>query len=204
VQEELATMAVLQVGRLAEYSEERVRVTAWSTINVRRNIYSVPSRLIQREVTVRVFDDRLEVYHGPSHQLTVDRLHGESKHRIDYRHIIWSLVRKPNAFRRYKYREDLFPSLVFRRAYDTLVNQHGERKGDIEYLRLLHLAASTYETEVEAALELVLEGGDTLTAAGVKKLVSPAQSEAPSMEEPKVDLAAYDRLYQDLGEAAHD
>ena len=41
-------------------------------------------------------------------------------HRIDYRHVIWWLVRKPGAFARYRYREELFPSLMFRRAYDAL------------------------------------------------------------------------------------
>ena len=36
----------------------------------------------------------------------------------------WSLVRKPGAFAQYRYRDDLFPSLVFRQAYDLL----GERQ----------------------------------------------------------------------------
>ena len=43
------------------------------------------------------------------------------------RHVIWSLVRKPSAFARYRYREELLPSLTFRRAYDALVDARGER-----------------------------------------------------------------------------
>ncbi len=39
---------------------------------------------------------------------------------IDYRHDIGSLVRKPGAFARYRYREELFPSFAFRQAYDAL------------------------------------------------------------------------------------
>ena len=34
--------------------------------------------------------------------------------RIDYRHLIASLVRKPGAFAGYLYREELFPRLSFR------------------------------------------------------------------------------------------
>ena len=34
------------------------------------------------------------------------RLRGEDEHRIDYRHVIGWLVRKPGAFARYRYRED--------------------------------------------------------------------------------------------------
>jgi len=202
VQEDLEAMRPLQVKRLPEHSEEKVRVTSWSTINVRRNVYSVPSRLTRETVTVRVFDDRLEVYHGTSYQLTVERLHGESKHRIDYRHIIWSLVRKPNAFRRYRYREDLFPSLVFRRAYDTLVDGSSERKADIEYLRLLHLAASTIECDVETAVELLLDNGQQPLADIVKELVSPSTPEVPEMPAPEVKLDEYDRLLEHREEVA--
>ena len=36
-----------------------------------------------------------------------------AKHRIDYRHVIHSLVRKPGAFARYRWREDLFPGVLF-------------------------------------------------------------------------------------------
>ncbi len=75
------------------------------------------------------------------------RLRGEDEHRIDYRHVIGWLVRKPGAFARYRYREDLYPSVTFRRAYDALVRTHGER-ADVEYLRILQLAATVGETRV--------------------------------------------------------
>jgi site-specific recombinase XerC len=45
------------------------------------------------------------------------RVRGEGAARIDYRHVIWSLVTKPGAFARYRYRGQLFPTLAFRRAY---------------------------------------------------------------------------------------
>lgn len=194
VEEDLEAMTVLQVNKLPECSEEKVRVSSWSTINVKKNIYSVPSRLSQEKVTVRVYDDRLDVYHGTSHQLTIERLHGEGKHRINYRHIIWSLVRKPNAFRRYKYRDELFPSLIFRQAYDRLVEGLGERKADIEYLRLLHLAASTMESEVEDTLATLLRQNQQPLANTVKGVVSPRDPDIPAMPIPKVDLDEYDHL----------
>ncbi len=78
------------------------------------------------------------------------------QHRIDYRDVIWSLVRKSGAFAHYRYRDDLFPSLVFRRAYDALQASAIER-ADRHYVRLLHLAASTSESDVETAIGLLLE-----------------------------------------------
>jgi transposase len=193
VAEELAAMKELRVARLPEYAEETVRVTSWSTIRVRRNTYSVPSRLMGHDVRVRVYDDRIEVRYGEMTQEVVDRLHGEGGHQINYRHLIWSLVQKPYAFARYKYREELFPSLTFRKAYDALLAS-GERTADREYLRILHLAATSLESEVEAALELLLTEKRLTDADQVKALVAPHKSEVPQLTAPSVDLTAYDQL----------
>jgi hypothetical protein len=124
----------------------------------------------------------------------VERLHGRNGHRINYRHLIWSLVQKPGAFAQYRYREDLFPSLTFRRAYDALRQQQEERKADMEYLRILHLAASTLEADVEAALERLLAAGGLRCAEAVKAAVAPVRCEVPHLAAPEVDLRVYDAL----------
>jgi hypothetical protein len=194
VAEEIAAMKELRVSRLPEYVEETVGVTSWSTIRVRRNTYSVPSRLIGREVRVHVYEDRLEVFYGGGEaQLVVERLRGEGGHAINYRHIIWSLVQKPQAFARYRYREELFPSLVFRKAYDALVAR-GDRHADREYLRVLYLAATTMESQVEAALELLLRDARLADAEQVKALVKPERPEVPVLAAPQVDLKDFDGL----------
>lgn len=144
---------------------------------------------------VRVYEGRIEVYYGGKIQLTTQRLLGRGGHRINYRHIIWSLVKKPGAFRLYRYREDLFPSLVFRRAYDTLRGRLEENKADKEYVRILHLAASTMEADVEAALELLLEAGALISAEVVKGMVTDSDTlAAVGMAAPTVDLLIYDNL----------
>jgi len=195
--EELAGMRPLMVSRLPEYRQKSVVVTSWSTIRVRRNTYSVPSRLIGETMRVHVYEQRLEVYHGGVLQLEVERLRGEGGHRINYRHVIWSLVQKPGAFARYRYREDLFPSLTFRRAYDALTERLDAWKADIEYLRILHLAASTMESEVEAALERLMDADECPGADAVKRVVAPERIEVPALEVPAVDLTSYDRLLAD-------
>ena len=161
--EELAALRPLPAAPLAPCREVTVRVGRFSTIQVLRNTYSVPARLIGATVLVRVRAEALEVYRGSTKLLTMARLPGHGRHRIDYRHVIWSLVRKPGAFANYRYRDELFPSLAFRRAYDALAAARPER-ADREYVRVLHLAASTAESEVEAALALLLEQGGTSDA----------------------------------------
>ena len=125
--------------------------------------------------------------------LTLPRLAGHGQHRIDYRHVIWSLVRKPGAFARYRYREDLFPSLVFRRAYDSLVERRGDR-ADVEYVRILHLAASTMESAVEGALDELLSAGCAFDYAAVKARCAPEPASYPTLRIGAPDLSAYDCL----------
>lgn len=198
VSEELSAMRPLSVKRLPEYSELTVPVTSWSTIRVQHNTYSVPSRLIGEQVRVRLYEDRLEISYGDQHQLTVERLRGRFGHRINYRHVIWSLVQKPGAFAQYRYREELFPTLVFRRAYDALTQKQAGRAADLEYLRILHLAASTLESEVEAALALLLSEGKLSSADQVKALVTPVTLQVPVLPVPTVDLSSYDALLSEV------
>jgi len=202
VDEELAVMKPLTVRRLPEVKRLRVRVSSESTIRVKNNTYSVPSRLQGERVEVLLRDRDLEVYYGGRRQLAVERLRGEGKHRINYRHIIWSLVKKPGAFPRYRYRQDLFPQEVFRRAYDRLVAELGERRADLEYLRILHLAAATMESDVAAALELLLAETALPRFSDVRALVvTPEEPEVPAMAPLTVDLGAYDALLQDAAQA---
>jgi hypothetical protein len=110
VKEELEVMRPLLESRILDHDEETARVSEGSTIRIKHNTYSIPSRLIGETVKVQVYENRLEVRYGQELMLTVERLLGRFGHRIDYRHIIWSLVNKPGAFARYRYREELFGS----------------------------------------------------------------------------------------------
>ena len=102
----------------------------------------MPSRLIGMEVDVRVYADHIEVYYKCHLVESMERIHGAGEAHIGYRHIIGSLVRKPGAFARYRFREQMFPTQTFRLAYDALCGWRGER-ADVEYVRILHLAATS-------------------------------------------------------------
>jgi hypothetical protein len=201
VVEDLAAMRELSVARLPEFVEERHRVSSWSTVRIKHCAYSVPSRLIGEWVRVRIFEERIEVWFANRREpeLRCERLRGRNLHRIDYRHIIWSLVRKPGAFARYVYREELFPSLTFRRAYDAIQTPHHGIKGDVEYLRILHLAASTREADVEAALSLLLADENAITTDAVKALLAPPAIDIPKLKPPVVDIQTYDALISEVG-----
>jgi transcriptional regulator with XRE-family HTH domain len=192
--EEQQALRPLPLAPLGLCRELRVSVSRFSTIQVLRNTYSVPSRLIGTTVTARVRSETIEVYRGTAHLLTMPRVVGEHQHHIDYRHIIWSLVRKPGAFAHYRYRDDLFPSLTFRRAFDTL-QQATPQRADRDYVRILHLAASRSESEVEVALALLLDQRTTPAFDTVRDLLQPPNlTVVPAVQTPVLDFQVYDRL----------
>jgi len=194
VNEELRAMRVLRVERLIEFTEIDVQVTQGSTIRVQKNTYSVPSRLIGRRLRVHVHEDHIEAYFSDELQLRTPRLLGAGGRLINYRHVIGSLVRKPGAFERWRYREELFPTLTFRRGYDALHGKYEARRADSEYLRILKLAAETVEADVEKALHEILSTNGIPLADTVRARVLVDKPVVPDLVEQEVDLTAYNEL----------
>ena len=195
--EELAVMQPLMAEPLGLYQEYRVKVTRGSLIRVQKNVYSVPTSLIGHKVTVQVYEWHLEVYFRQHLVETMPRLIGQNRQQLNYRHLIDSLLRKPGGFRDYRYRDALFPSPVFRQAWDTLNGWHSPRKADLIYLRILHLAVQHMETEVAAALSLLLEGQARWDDTHVERLIQPQPLPVPQLALPRINLTQYDALLQE-------
>ena len=192
--EERAHLRPLPPQRVPGYTRYSVRVRKWSTLRIHCKTYSVPSRLVGHRVDVHQHADVVEVYYAGKLVERMPRLRGGREHRIDYRHVIWSLVRKPGAFARYRYREELFPTPVFRATYDALCARRGER-ADIEYVRILHLAASTLEATVDRVLADRLASGEAFDYASVRALAVPEKPKVPELAVLAApDLGVYDAL----------
>ena len=140
---ERAALRALPSRRLPVYREERRTVTRGSVVRVASKVYSVPSRLIGERLVARLYADRVELRHGGELVVRHERAVGKQLGRVDYRHIVHALLRKPGAFAQYRYREEMFPSATFRQAYDKLCEERVQRNADLEYVRILHLAATT-------------------------------------------------------------
>jgi hypothetical protein len=201
-QEESPRLGRLPERHLETLERQRVRVGRGSTIQVKKNTYSVPARLIGEQVEARIGAESIAVWYAGSLVQEMERLRGVSKHRIDYRHVIDWLVRKPGAFARYVYREDLYPTVTYRRCYDALQLQQPGR-ADREYVRLLYLASREGESRVEAVLVKLLNQGGPVDERVVRTLLGcdTPLSMAMQMAAPSVDLRLYDALL-DEGSAA--
>ena len=195
--EELACMRRLPAGHLAEYREYAPVVSSQSLIRVKRHTYSVPSRLIGHTLRVELHEAELKVHLGRDLLFCLPRLRGDRGALVDFRHIIAPLLRKPGAFIHYRHREALYPSAVFRAAYDRLVADHGERPGVIEYLHVLKLAAEETVEQVEPVLRAHLALVGKWRAPQVREQLVPAARKVIELAGLTPSLHAYDRLLEE-------
>ncbi len=195
--EEQAVLKALPTRRLDDSRRMRVKVGPGSTIRVLHNTYSVESRLIGETVEVKATADYLEIWYGQKQVDRFPRLRGESNHAIQYRHIIDWLVRKPGAFEQYRYRDALFPTTIFRMAYDCLRREH-PASAHKRYLEILHLAAKESESGVGQVLRTFMEKGKELTGESIRlSLVSKQMcSTVPDIGPISINLAAYDEVLE--------
>lgn len=198
--EELKVLRRLPASRLEDCRKEQVKVGIGSTIQAGRNTYSVPSRLIGETVEARLYAEYVEVWYAQRCVERMPRLQGRRKHRIDYRHIIGSLVRKPGAFENYRYQSDLFPTSRFRMAYDQLKEAQPSKASKV-YLKILNVAALEGESLVDEALRFLLGEAKTITVQEVSSLVKNGQDIPPATEVQieEVDLEDYDGLLAEVG-----
>ena len=199
-EEERSLLRPLPNSRLETRRELTVRVGPGSTIRVLNNVYSVHSRLIREQVTVRVGAEDLEIWYGQRKIDQLPRLRGQKRHRVDYRHVIDWLVRKPGAFASYIYQGDLFPTSRFRMAYDHLV-EHRPTTASRSYLLILELAAKESELRVDDALRQLIHDGGPIHVESVRERMtesSPALRKDVAID--AVDLDQYDQLLTGMNE----
>jgi hypothetical protein len=196
VAEEIARLRPLPAQRYPETEQIGVSVTSGATVRLKQQTYSVPSKLIGLKLDAHVSEHQVRFTYEGHEVCQLPRMQG-TKPQIDYRHVITWLVRKPGAFRGYIYREEMFPTVVFRQAYDRLCAAE-DRSADAHYLQVLELAATHGESAVADLLGACLRAGEVprpeLIAASLK-----TQCPAPADVAPFVpDLKTYDSLLTEV------
>ena len=150
---EKADLLPLPCRKTTDYTEVCARVTTSSTIDVRRTTYTVPSRLKGESLRIHLYHDRLEGYLGSISVITLTRKYatGDKRARqIDYRHVIDSLARKPQAFRYSQLRDDLLPNDAWHTIWQHIDINLSSKTACRLIVGLLHLAATQ---NCEQALE---------------------------------------------------
>ena len=172
--EEQTALLALPATDFAAYSEVVVKVTRSSTIEVRRVLYTVPSRLIGHRLRIHLYHDRLQCYVAQSLAVTLPRVYpppGASRvRRVDYRHVVHALAAKPQAFRRAQLRDDILPDDNYRALWVLVDSQLDDRAACKWMVTVLRLAC---DYDCEGAL-----GEELLQAAQREQLPSREQLQA--------------------------
>ena len=199
IEVERAALRPLPPRRAEEGEETIVIVTSASGFTLRKVFYSVPSRLIGHRLRVRLHDDRLEVFLGATHLITLPRgrshTNGRHGHVIDYRHVIHALRRKPMALPGLVYRDQLFPRDAYRRLYEAAMEALPEKQACRLVVDVLALAHDRgCEAELAAVIDQTLEAGALPDMAALRRRFTPDPAVLPEIQVPQRSLGDYDIL----------
>ena len=185
--------------RTADYEEKTVTVTSSGGFILRRVFYTAPSRLIGHRLRVHLYDDRLDCFLGATPILTLRRGRpiSDSKggHVVDYRHVIHALRKKPMALPNLVYRDQLFPCPAYRKAFEALRAEVGDKRAckvTVELLALAHDRAC--EAELAQVIDVELDAGRLPDLALLRERFGPPPASVPVIAVKLLPLNAYDEL----------
>ncbi len=199
--DEKAHLQTLPSRRTNDFSELHIKVASSSTINIKRVTYTVPSRLIGCALLVHIYDERLVLFYGHEETLRLKRVYAQGSQRarsVDYRHVIHSLAKKPNAFRSSLLRDDLIPLGDFTLLWERLTAD-GLSDMDCRYMVDLLVLADNYQCE-SALGRYVLKALDANQKPSIKQcreLFGSSHIEMPSVISQQHALSSYDCLMGD-------
>ena len=198
--EEQQKLQPLPKYRSCDYEILTARVSRYSTIDVRCILYTVPSRLIGRQLELRLYHDRIVGYIGNQQVVELPRIRASSKGKrrgrcINYRHVIEGLRRKPRAFIYCTWRDDLLPNDHYRRLWQQIKERFELDSAAVLIVEALYIAATQDKAlAVANYLDEQIKDG-RLTLVGLRQhfqLLTGTQ--VPTVSVKQHDLSSYDQL----------
>ncbi len=199
--EERSLLQALPVRRSSDYEEVDARVTKFSTLTVKKVLYTAPSRLVGHLLKVRVYSERLECWLGDVCVLDlirgqIDPVTGRGR-VINYRHVLPALKRKPGALMRSVFGDALFPRSEYRLMWAHLKEQLPEASACRLMVGLLDLAGNGgCEAELAQRLSLLLASKAFPDLDRLQQELAPRPALCPSVSVILPELASYDQLLE--------
>lgn len=197
---ERAALRPLPARRTAEFDELPARVSKYGIFTAKGEQYSAPSRLIGHRLSVRMYADRVECHLSGQRVFECPRAirsNGQRHARqIDYRHLVENLKRKPGAFARWVFRDDVFPRSIYRQTWENLSAQLPERQACKVIVGLLALAAQGHEAALAVELEHVHARKELPDLDALTQRLAPRPSTVPCVVVTLPALASYDTLLE--------
>jgi hypothetical protein len=183
---EKENLQLLPIYKTTDYTELCARVTSSSTINVRNVTYTVPSRLEGEMLRIHLYDNQLQCYLGSDLVITLPRVHAKGTRRsrlVNYKHVIGSLIKKPQAFLYSQIRDDLLPNENYKEIWKYATNTMPSKMACKFIVGLLYLAAEK-NCEAELATEVLnsIDKGLNINLRMIQNKYSPPKADIPLVE----------------------
>jgi hypothetical protein len=145
-----------------------------------------------------IYDDRLALFLGHEPTLTLDRIrsHGRTRSRkVDYRHIIHSLAKKPNAFKCSQLRDDIIPQGDLSILWQGLTKDYVSDR-DCRYMVDLLLLAHNYDCEYALGRYVLsaYEAGSPVSIDQCRAFFGTATIDVPAIIAQQHSIKSYDSL----------
>jgi len=198
---ERARLKPLPARRTVDFEEIDARVSKFGTFSAKSALYSVPSRLAGHRLKVRLYGAYLEAWLGGVKVFECERLYGSTQNRhpkrIDWRHMLPSLKRKPGAFARWVLREAMFPRSEYAQAWQRIRERLEERAACRLMVDLLDLAnQANVVAELAGVLAQLHERGELPDIETLRERFAPRTAEMPSVQVVLPTAAVYDELLE--------
>lgn len=163
------------------------RVTNSSWVQLGTNFYSVPVRLVSRQVTVKTFAEEIVVFEKGTEVARHRRSYGNGKMVLQLEHYLPLLERKHRGIDRAIPMRQWFGEVhpCWRQLLTALRLKRGEVDGSLEFVEVLRLCSKQGVDVVTAAVQKTLEA--TTTTIAVVRYHLGLQSETGRVEPVQLD-----------------
>ncbi len=187
--------------RFADYELLSVRVSCRATVDLKSMLYTVPERLVGRQLTVHLYHNRWVGYLGQQPVVELPRLQTATAHAgrrvrvINYRHLVEGLRKKPRALLYCTWQQEILPNPQYRAIWQQMLESFERDSAARIMVEALYIAATQdKETAVFEYLQMQLEAG-SLSLVGLQQhfqllAVPPPPAVAVSQH----PLSNYDQL----------
>jgi hypothetical protein len=200
IEEEKQYLQPLPKYRVADYEVLTATVSCRSTIDVRCVLYTVPARLIGRQLELHLHHDRILGFLGNQPVVALPRIRVTDKDKrrarcINYRHVAEGLRRKPRAFLYCTWQHDLLPNDTWRNLWQQLKARFDLDSAAVLMVEALYIAA-TQDKEIGVADYLQAQfDAATLTLVGLRRHFQLfSDLNLPTLNIAQHDLSNYDQL----------
>ena len=202
---ERESLQKLPLYKTTDFTEAVVRVHGSSTVAIKGVTYSVPSRLSGEILRAHIYQDRIELYFGSDNVFTMNRVYSQDRKKkirvIDYRHIIHSLYKKPQAFRYSQIKAGILPNDKFRSIWDY-VNKNMDAKLACKFIVSALYIAHKYDCEDDVADHIMdnIKQNKPLSTTALEQRYRKVDAVLPDIIVSQHALQEYDQILENHNE----